>query len=57
MGQYQEALADLNEAIELDPKMALAYYQRGVVYGSIGEYEKATENLNQAIALDPSLAA
>ena len=56
MGQYEEALADLNEAVELDPELAQAYYYRGVLYGSIGEYEKATDNLNKAIALDPSLA-
>jgi tetratricopeptide (TPR) repeat protein len=55
-GQYQKALADLNEAVELDPTLALAYYNRGVIYGSMGEYEKATQNLNRAIALDPSLA-
>ena len=56
MGQYQKALADLNEAVELDPNLASAYYNRGVIYGSIGDYERATQNLNRAIALDPSLA-
>jgi tetratricopeptide (TPR) repeat protein len=56
MGQYEEALADLNEAVELEPELAQAYYHRGVVYGSIGEYEKATEDLHRAIELDPSLA-
>jgi tetratricopeptide (TPR) repeat protein len=34
----------------------LAYYNRGVVHGSMGNYEEATQNLNKAIALDPSLA-
>jgi tetratricopeptide (TPR) repeat protein len=56
LGQYDNALADLDRAISLDSKLAEAYYNRGVVYGSLGEYDLATQSLNKAIELDPSLA-
>lgn len=35
LGQYQKALADCNKAIELDPKNAQAYINRGAAYGDL----------------------
>jgi tetratricopeptide (TPR) repeat protein len=32
MDKYDAALADLNKAIELDPKMPEAYMNRGILY-------------------------
>ncbi|HEM46380.1 MAG TPA: tetratricopeptide repeat protein, partial [Alphaproteobacteria bacterium] len=37
-------------------ELAIAYYNRGLAYGSMGEYDKASRDLNRAVELDPSLA-
>ncbi len=50
------AIAEFNEAIKLDPKNAVAYYDRGVAYGHMGEYDKEITDCTEAIRLDPKLA-
>ncbi len=49
----ERAIADLNEAIRLDPKFALARTNRGWAYIEKGEYDQAIADLNEAIRLDP----
>jgi hypothetical protein len=53
---YDKALADLSEAIRLDPMSAPAYYNRGVTYWQRGNRDRATADFNEAIRLDPKLA-
>jgi tetratricopeptide (TPR) repeat protein len=48
----EDALADFNKAIELDPRSANAYFGRGVVYEELGREEAALADYNQAIELD-----
>ena len=55
-GEYQKALADYNQAIRLNPKLAVAYFYRSLVYRKQGEYEKALAELNQVIRLNPKFA-
>ena len=50
------ALADCNKAIELDPKLAGAYSNRGVAHLEKGELDRAIADCNKAIELDPKLA-
>ncbi|WP_396134906.1 trypsin-like peptidase domain-containing protein [Chamaesiphon sp. OTE_8_metabat_110] len=53
----QESLANLNSAIKLDPKFAVAYYNRGVLkLFKINDGRGALADLNSAIKLDPKLA-
>ncbi len=52
---YNEALKDLNRAIQLDPEDPHAYVNRGVVYKSQKEYEKAFSDYRHAININPSL--
>ncbi len=40
-GKNDEALAALNKAIELDPSLSIAYYNRGEVYKRLGQNDKA----------------
>ena len=47
------ALADFNEAIRLDPNLAIAYMNRGVIYASKGEFDKAIGDETKAIELKP----
>ena len=50
--QYKQAIADYNTAIDLDPKYARAYNNRGVAYDALGQYEQAIADYNTAIELD-----
>jgi tetratricopeptide (TPR) repeat protein len=54
MGEYDQALADFNRAIELDPNYVWAIASRGVVYGQMGKYDQALADFNRAIELDPN---
>jgi tetratricopeptide (TPR) repeat protein len=56
MERYDEALADLNRAIELDPSYAWAIGSHGQTYQAMERYDEALADLNRAIELDPSLA-
>lgn len=41
-------------AIDLDPKYAGAYHERGLAYSTIGNFELAIDDLSTAIELDPN---
>ncbi|NES69991.1 MAG: tetratricopeptide repeat protein [Okeania sp. SIO2D1] len=55
-GKYEEAIADFNQAIRLNPKYAKAYNGRGLVYTLLEKNEKALADYNQAIRLNPKYA-
>ncbi len=50
------AMADYNEAIRLDPKLAVAFSDRGLAFQAQGDHQRAMADFNQAIELDPKLA-
>jgi tetratricopeptide (TPR) repeat protein len=52
MGRHDEALADLNHAIELDPNSVFAVCNRGETYRLMGRHDEALVDLNRAIELD-----
>ncbi|MEH2244633.1 tetratricopeptide repeat protein [Nostoc sp.] len=52
-GNYEGAVEDFNQAIELDPQNALAYNRRGDAYYRLGDYEQAQADSSQAILLNP----
>ncbi|MCB9458333.1 MAG: tetratricopeptide repeat protein [Anaerolineaceae bacterium] len=51
--QYEEAIADYNQAINLEPQYAFAFNSRGIAYMELGQYEEAIADYSQAISLDP----
>jgi tetratricopeptide (TPR) repeat protein len=53
---FEEALADLTRAIELDPGLAWAIAGRGDTYRIMRRYEEALADFTRAIELDPGLA-
>jgi tetratricopeptide (TPR) repeat protein len=55
-GYHQQALAELDSAIELDPESAWAIAHRGITYGQMKLYEEALADLDHAIELDPESA-
>jgi tetratricopeptide (TPR) repeat protein len=54
--QTARVLADLSEAICLNPSCAYLYYNRGNVYVQRHDYHHAIEDYNRAIELDAHLA-
>lgn len=55
-GNYQSALAELNQAISQQPGDARAYKLRGHVYYAMGDYSKAYTDLDHVVALVPGSA-
>ncbi len=53
----EQAIARFTKAIELDPKHASAYRNRGVAYYRQGDCVKAVADLGKGIELDRKLAA
>ena len=52
----ERAIADYNRALERDPNYALAYYNRGYCYETLGDSEKAEADFARALELEPNLA-
>ncbi len=56
-GQYEQAIEEFNQAIELDPNCATAYNNRAYAYIRKGQWDLAIADCNKAIELDPNQAA
>jgi tetratricopeptide (TPR) repeat protein len=63
-GDYKGAITDLDEAIRLAPKLAMAYHNRGVIRknlgydrNDLGDFKSAIADFDQAISLDPKYAS
>jgi len=52
MGRFDDALADLGRAIELDRQSALAPAGRGETYRRMGRFNEALADFNPAIELN-----
>jgi tetratricopeptide (TPR) repeat protein len=55
-GDYNRAIADYDQAIQLRPDLAEAYYYRGKAYAKKGEKEKAIADFHKVLELsdDPN---
>jgi serine/threonine protein kinase len=53
---YDEALADYEQTIRLDPEFAQVYSNRGATYHKSRHYEEALSDYERALQLDPTLA-
>ncbi len=49
---YEAAIKDFNECINLDSKAFKAYYYLGIVYSVLGEHKKAISCYNKSLELD-----
>ena len=52
-GEYDSAIADFNEALLLNPKVATVLNNRGIAYREKGEYDRAIADFNEALKLNP----
>jgi hypothetical protein len=53
-GHYDEAIANYTKVIQINPKDAAGYSNRGVAYAIKHLYDKAFADLNKALELDPT---
>ena len=53
-GQLEDAIATFQQAIELDPEHAAAYFQLGDVYYDMEKFEESLTALEKAAELDPN---
>ena len=51
MQQYEAAIQDYNEAIRLNPKYSVAYYNRGLAKLLLGRIDEARSDLQTALRL------
>ena len=54
IGQIDRAIEAYSRAIKLDPNAAVAYNNRGVVYGENGAFDLAIADYTKAIKLNPN---
>jgi len=52
---YESAIRDETQAIQLDPRLPRAYFLRGAAFGGLGDSREAVSDLQTAVRLDPSL--
>ena len=56
VGEYERAVEDYTQALQVDPHNSYAYYNRGITRDRSGDYEGAIADFTQAIGLDPANA-
>ena len=54
-GELDRAVADLSEAIALEPENAFGYLQRGLAWRAKAKVDRAFDDFDNAIRLDPQL--
>ena len=54
-GEMLRAIDDFNRAVELDPKIAWAYFNRGLIWLYLGEDQRAQRDFNECLRLRPEL--
>ena len=52
-GDYENAIAEYSQAIQLEPDYASAYNNRGVAYSYLNEYKKAITDFQKVMELNP----
>jgi tetratricopeptide (TPR) repeat protein len=55
-GDYDRAISDYDQSIQLNPNDANAFYNRGYAYGAKDDDEKALKDFEQALQLKPNFA-
>ncbi|MBO4718731.1 MAG: tetratricopeptide repeat protein [Prevotella sp.] len=50
---YQQALNDINRAIQLEPKETLYYAEKAALQVRVGQYDEAIETADECLAIEP----
>ena len=56
LDRYEEAITDLDRAININPELAEAYVSRGATKAQHDRCEDAIADLDKAISIDPDIA-
>jgi Cu2+-exporting ATPase len=56
-GDFDRAIADLDKALQLDPKLATALADRASIYRAEGDLDRAMADYDKAVAAQPKSAA
>ena len=54
LGQYERAIEDYDQALEINPQLAEAYTNRGNAYADLGQYERAIEDFTKPLKSIPN---
>ena len=54
---YQRAISEYSQAIELNPNNAIAYRNRGTSYANLQSYSRAAKDFSKVIELEPNNAS
>ena len=54
--QWDEAIVEYTQVIEIHPEFAAAYFNRGTCYYGKGDYDKAIADYSKVIEIDPKYA-
>ena len=57
LGNYNSAIADFTETIQLAPKNIYAYFNRGIAKSHLGQHIDAIADWNEAIRLNPDFVS
>jgi tetratricopeptide (TPR) repeat protein len=49
-------ISDFTQALEINPRLAMAFYNRGTAYGKKGQYDQAISDFNKALEINPRYA-
>lgn len=52
-GELQEALQDFDKALNLDPNLVYAWFNKGNIYYGVGDYTSALQCYSEALRIDP----
>ena len=55
LGDYKHALADFNNAIEIDPNDANSHICRGIIYAMFDNVTQTLADFNKAIEINPTM--
>ena len=53
-GHIQQAIDQLNEAVKMNPKHQVAYFNLGIVYLNAGDFDKANTAFEKCVKIDPT---
>ena len=53
LGEWKKAIEEYSKAIELNPKLAVAYFNRHCALNEIGEYYEAYDDKDMANSIEP----